>query len=330
LENFLKIRPILDGWLNYKLSKMDKPKETFNTRKIHLIHQLKSFLVDHKPFGFGRMLKLINALFFDSIPSGEILIKTLDKFWIYINPNLDKGIETKLYLTGTYEKGLLDILNQILGPGQIVIDAGANIGLISIFCSLKVGNRGMVFAFEPHPDTYLILEKNVRINSCKNVKMIQKALGSESISSKIYSNFQINRGASSIVVHQEDSPSFDINVVPLDDFLDKNIEIDLFKIDVEGFEMEVLRGAIKILQNPDPPVLIVECSDSRDNFKYNTHDLYEFITSVNHYSIFRFKNGKERISKLEIVNSTEELPSHDNIICIPKSKMIRFPQNLFC
>lgn len=309
---------------------MDNPKETFNTRKIHLIHQLKSFLVDHKPVGFGRMLKMINALIFDSIPSGEILIKTLDKLWIYINPNLDKGIERKLYLTGTYEKGLLDILNQILGPGQIVIDAGANIGLISIFCSRKVGNQGMVFAFEPHPDTYLILEKNVRINTCKNIKTIQKALGSESISSKIYSNFQINRGASSIVVHQEDSPSFDINIVPLDGILDKNIKIDLIKIDVEGFEMEVLKGAIKFLHNPDPPILIVECSESRDNFKYNIHDLYEFIKSLNDYSIFKFNNGKERISKLEIVMSAEELPSHDNILCIPKSKMIRFPKNLFC
>lgn len=130
-------------------------------RSLSLVHRVKSFLIDKRPKGFGRLLKAIDALFFRKLPDGEVLIKTLDGFQLYINPKYDKGIERKLYLTGSYEKGLLRILDKLVKPGDIVVDAGANIGLISIFCALRAGQSGMVLSFEPHPETYPILQKKI-------------------------------------------------------------------------------------------------------------------------------------------------------------------------
>ena len=285
-------------------------------QKLHFLHQIKSYLTDNKPLGFGKALKLIDALFFRNLPEGEVLIKVLDGFQLYINPKYDKGIERKLYLTGSYEKGLLKVLDIILKPGDVVVDAGANIGLISVFCALRVGEKGSVLSFEPHPETFSILQRNITVNKLSTVRAFKQALGSEHSFAKIYSNLQINRGAASIVDFLEDSPAFDIEVVTLDGVLNQNSisRINLLKIDVEGFEMEVLKGAMDALIKDDSPILVVECSNTRNNFNYSMVDLFTFLTQKLGYQIFKFAISKEKISKLVPVKRVEDLPHHDNII----------------
>lgn len=248
------------------------------------------------------------------------MITTLDGFKLYINPLYDKGIERKLYMTGSYEKGLLRILEKILKPGDIVVDAGANIGLISIFCAIKVGHNGLVLSFEPHPETYPILQKNIAINGISQIEAYNKALGSVSGTAKIYSNLQINRGAASIVEFQQDSPSFDIEVLSLDEVLKqrKISQVDLLKIDVEGFEMEVLKGASKILSEENGPILVVECSNTRTNFDYSMEALFDFLNQQHNYQIYKLSHSKEKISKLVAVESWEKLPQHDNILALKK------------
>jgi len=295
-------------------------------QKLHLLHRVKSFLIDKRPKGFGRVLKAIDAVFFKNLPNGELLIKTLDGFQLFINPQYDKGIERKLYLTGSYEKGLLRILDKIVNPGDVIVDAGANIGLISIFCARKVKSNGLVLSFEPHPETFPILEKNIAINDLSQVLSINKALGSAKGNAKIYSNLQINRGAASLVEFQEDSPSFDIEVVTLDTILKgRNIvKVNLLKIDVEGFEMEVLKGAKCVLSTDDAPIVVVECSNTRSNYNYSIEELFNFLTLQNGYQIYKMSQSKERISKLVAVGSFEELPQHDNILAFKDSHLLAF------
>ncbi|MEX2567503.1 MAG: FkbM family methyltransferase [Cyclobacteriaceae bacterium] len=285
-------------------------------QRLHLLHRAKSFLIDKRPKGFGRVLKAIDAIFFKNLPDGELLIKTLDGFLLFINPKYDKGIERKLYLTGSYEKGLLQVLDKLINPGDVIVDAGANIGLISIFCARRVGDKGFILSFEPHPETFPILQKNIAVNGIKQVEAYNKALGSGKGMAKIYSNLQINRGAASLVEFQKDSPSFDIEVVTLDNILkERNIgKVNLLKIDVEGFEMEVLKGTQGILSQKEGPILVIECSSDRNNFNYNTEDLFHFLTHLNGYMIYKFSLSKEKISKLVSVQKAYELPHHDNIL----------------
>lgn len=259
---------------------------------------------------------MLDSIFFRNLPKHEILLKTLYRFPLYINPSYDGGIEKKIYLTGTYEKGVLKIINALISHGDIVVDAGANIGLISVFCGLKVGGEGLVMAFEPHPETVSILRRNVAINHLPQVKVFELALGSKKSSAKIYSNLHINRGAASMVDFQEGAPSFEIQVEVLDDVLSsiQQEKVNLLKIDVEGFEMEVLKGSQNLLLKEDGPILIIECSTTRQNFKYSIADLFNFLTKASGYSIFRFGISKEKISKLVPVNSVEDLPHHDNIV----------------
>jgi hypothetical protein len=90
----------------------------------------------------------------------------------------------------------------------------------------------------------------------------------------------------------------------------------MIKIDVEGFELEVLKGAQNILKKYKP-ILIIEFSEDRDNVHTSSAEIVDFIRSHARYSLFKLAGGKERKSKLVEILSYEDLPKHDNVICIP-------------
>ena len=94
--------------------------------------------------------------------------------------------------------------------------------------------------------------------------------------------------------------------------------IDLIKIDVEGFEFEVLKGAIDTIKK-DKPNLIIEYSNTRINTAKD-NEIYEWIKALGFYKKKKLKWGKERKSSLIEIVSKNELPTHDNIFCINQTK----------
>lgn len=137
-----------------------------------------------------------------------------------------------------------DFLRKVLEPGGLVVDVGANIGMIAIQSAKLVGHAGRVVAIEPNPRIAPYCEKNLRFNRLENVTLLRTALGA-------------NEGVVSFNCDPCDDRAgvvFDGGVkVPLTT-LDKVMErvpngkINLLKIDVEGFELAVLEGAPKSLE----------------------------------------------------------------------------------
>ena len=104
----------------------------------------------------------------------EYTLKTLHGFYLNINPAIDNGVELSLHETGTYEKGILYYLSSILKKGDCFIDVGANIGLMSIYASEFVGDKGTVLAFEAHPKTARLLEANIEMNNLSNMLLVHQ------------------------------------------------------------------------------------------------------------------------------------------------------------
>lgn len=149
-----------------------------------------------------------------------------------------------------YEDELLTWLTTInLMPGAI-IDCGANIGNHSVYFS-KVLNRDVV-AFEPNAIAYKILVKNIALNNLQNISAYELALGSEAGFGVSIQNTTNNLGASKILLDN----TGDINIVALDSATTDIDKISMLKIDVEGFELNVLRGARKIIATQKPLILI--------------------------------------------------------------------------
>ena len=276
-------------------------------------------------------------------PEEACIIRTGYAFWLQIDPVKDDGVERSLYYTGTYEKGVLAIMAKVLGAGDHFVDVGANIGLMSIYASLLVGDEGRVTAFEPNPETAAILEENIALNECPNIKVSRMAMGSKAGKAVIYDNWDSNRGSASLVKPEQEAGSHEIQVGTLSEFFTTSSEENaanrvgfpgrkntLIKLDIEGYELEALKGAGDILNADRPPMLVVECSETRENEGgYTPTDLYNFLTSAGRYRIFTGRKDKSRVSRLVEITSPEDLPMHDNIWCFTPDHIRQLDSRIF-
>jgi FkbM family methyltransferase len=295
---------------------------------LHFAHTLKWKLNQKASFsGRGILLKLSDRIIDE--PRIHLTIRTIYGFKMAIDPVKDKGVERSIFYTGTYEAGTLRIFDFILKPGDNFIDVGANIGLMSLFVANKIGKSGMVHSFEPEPDTFKILSNNISLNKLKNIYLNKWALGSKKMEGIIYPNFEINRGASSIV-KKDSTAGKPINIITLDEYI-KNKKVDkvaLIKIDIEGYELEMLQGAIKLLNSKEAPIICIEYSQDVESVG-SLSDVYEFIIGINHYRIFKFVGWKGDLSNLKEVFTKEEMPENDNVFCFLPRHLLEISKIIF-
>ncbi len=284
-------------------------------RSYYFRHKLISFLRDIDLKGFRRLsVALPNILLPKAAETEPYVLKTTNNLLLWIDPRQDHGVELSLHQTGTYEKGVLHFMQEYLKQGDTFLDIGANIGLMSLFASRLVGDTGRVLAFEAHPETALLLKNNLQRNAVSNIQVFDFALGSTRSQSYIY-NSTDNRGGASLIASS--SQAQEIEVYPLDDVVSEDVLPSMIKIDVEGFELEVLKGAESTILR-SKPILIIEISQERHVDRNITMDLMEYLKELNLYRFYKLKGGKERKSVLLEVKSNEDLPLHDNIFCLPK------------
>lgn len=279
-------------------------------------HRLISFFRDIDLKGFRKLSILLPSWLLPNPKSiGEHIIKTIHGFKMIINPSIDNGVELSLFQTGTYERGILDFINKNYNPKGLFVDVGANIGLMSVFTASAFKN-GNIIAIEAHPVTANILKRNIEINSLSNIVIKEIALGNEVGETQIFENWQVNRGGASLVVHDENSKSYPVKIEKLDNIITDTVSI--IKIDVEGLELDVLKGASNTILKCKP-ILIVEISDQRTSTLSPSNEIVDFINEFGFYKLYKLKGGKERRSKLIEILSNDDLPMHDNIICIAKN-----------
>ncbi len=305
-------------------------KHNYNLR-IKFSRSLAQVLIHHSFPGCSKLLRNANKLL-GPRPKGPFVTTTSLGFDVIIDPHKNKGVDTSIYYNGLYEAGTLFTLTQALRKGDIFIDVGANIGLMSLTAAQAVGSTGKVYAFEPVPDVFAILKENVALNNICNIFPFQKALGSKSEQKKIYEQIHINKGSASFIQPDDDNATHhDVVVDTIDNFIRimEITSVQLIKVDVEGWELEVLQGARHILSEKHAPILCVEYSESFFSHKKKLVDLYNFIHSVNDYQIFKLKHGKETISQLINIKRLSDLPQHDNIFCFLPNHLKEIGTRLF-
>jgi FkbM family methyltransferase len=166
----------------------------------------------------------------------------------------DRYIGRSIERYGEFSLGEIELFRQAVQPGWHVVEAGANIGAHTLILAQQVGPRGRVYAFEPQRVLFQTLCANMALNSLTHVYCRQEALGAAAGTTYVpwldY-NAENNFGGLSLT-HRQGEP---VPVVPLDS-LDLP-RCDFLKIDVEGMELEVLRGASQTIQR-FRPLLYVE------------------------------------------------------------------------
>ena len=135
----------------------------------------------------------------------------------------------------------LSLFRDCCAPGDVVVDVGANIGEVSIVFSQRVGEAGRVFAFEPHPRIYQYLRGNLALNNCVNVTARNIALGD------VPGNARMSDDKRDDMNRIVTSGAIEVACSTLDAELPPQ-PIAFMKIDVEGHELSVLKGAREVLQ----------------------------------------------------------------------------------
>jgi FkbM family methyltransferase len=154
-------------------------------------------------------------------------------------------------------------IRRYLRRGDYFMDIGTNIGLFSLEAAVAVGEKGKVFSFEPNPAAYARLLENVRINELVNVEALQCGMSSTRGTAKLIVPSDGYDAWSSFgrPTEGECFNSVEVPVVTLDEFVQQNKlagVVRMIKIDVEGWEVEVLTGGRNYLAQSDAPLLQVE------------------------------------------------------------------------
>ena len=153
------------------------------------------------------------------------------------------GISWDLLVNGIREPKSTRFLPNEIKPGMNVLEAGANIGYYLIQEARMVGEEGHIYAFEPDPNNIDLLNKNIALNEITNVTFNPAALGNQE--GKIKFNLA-DRGNLSGFTFETDK-SVDVQMYKGDEIL-KGKRIDYVRMDVEGFELEILKGLENLLK----------------------------------------------------------------------------------
>lgn len=228
----------------------------------------------------------------------------------------DRIIAKKLELYGEYEPFIGEFLLSLALPGTTVIDVGANIGLHTVPLAKRVGDDGKVVAFEPDPDNYTILCRNIEWNNVGNVTAHPVGLSSERGRALLFQS-SVNRGGlslrrSNVAGGTEKMAPVDITLEVADDYIgETNPPISLIKIDVEGAEPLVIRGMQKLLEQNDTAKLVFEfCPEYVASFGI---DPLAFLHELEHggFVLSVIDEEKRRIREMKATDIVTEGRSSD-------------------
>ena len=175
-----------------------------------------------------------------------------------------------------YEQSLLDEWTPLLGNPKVILDIGANLGNHTMYWATHL-DVNKIYSFEPLPENYENLKKNIKNNKFSCVDIVPFAVGDHCGKVKIKSFDSKNYGATSFEYTSDESYEDDIRVVTLDSVKEMLgiQEVSFVKIDTEGFEMSVLKGMKGIIEK-DKPALWIEVSEETVCEVINYLDVYDY------------------------------------------------------
>lgn len=221
----------------------------------------------------------------------------------------DLGISRELAVYGFHEYNSTSEVKKIITSGMKILEVGANIGYYAILETKLAGENGFLYAFEPSPFNFDLLKKNIELNGIKNAEIHRKAIGAENEMGKF---FIANKSNLSSFIKRDDMDMYkngkivDVEIIKLDDYL-KDKEVDFIRMDVEGYEKEILKGLEITMQTKHPKHFFIEIhSDLLHKKNSSAKEILDYLNKFGYEVIKSFYRGKSEI----FADSTDKLLSH--------------------
>lgn len=230
---------------------------------------------------------------------------------------------SKNIFRGDFEFHEIKFLLSFLRKGDLFIDVGANIGYFSIAASKQVGKEGKVIAFEPTEIIHQRLQHSISLNQCTNVKSEIFAL-SDKNEERAFKISKDGFDAYNSLGHPSQGSQFETKAVQtktLDDYIKENklSSISLIKVDVEGWEIPVIKGMKNLLKEKNAPVLLIEFTEDNARLSgFTCQELFYLIESFG-YELFLYNWVKNELVK----QKNRDYFSYTNLVCIKDKNFVK-------
>lgn len=223
----------------------------------------------------------------------------------------DYGQYWRVVKDGGYEPATTALLKEVLVPGSVFVDLGANIGYYTAEAIGLVGPKGRIWSFEPNPTVFARLRMNIQLNhGDTQVRAFMVAVSDLPGRKPLYlfGLFGDEDTGASLVAHSQ--RSVDVELAPADSFL-ANESVDLVKMDIEGAELSALRGMTETFRRNPNLSLIIEW-----NRGYQTRELWDFLDGK--FTIHRIRNHPRgcELARIRTYDDAKRLP-RVNLWCSP-------------
>ncbi len=249
------------------------------------------------------------------------------------------GQVAELLFTTDFERTELEQVRGYLKPGMVVLDIGANIGIYSLLADKMVGSAGHVFAFEPSSDNYSRLLSNIKLNMSSTITVSKIALADINDrttklrrdpglgDSERYLDFQKGEKFKRGKEENDSGDSETVHVTTLDKYLFENMpeprRIDFIKMDVEGSELSVFKGAVQTLNKNQDVMIFFECAPlTCKRAGVSTEEVFDYLRSLGFEIYCWDKECADWVSNPVLINSIGNVWACRNREMLPKCSSV--------
>lgn len=177
---------------------------------------------------------------------------------MYIDFN-DEGISRQLCIHKKRERFSTDYMKEIVREQDTIIDIGANSGYYALLES-RLAHKGTVYAIEPVPKNVWLLNQNIELNNYRNISVHRFAIGDRNGRGEMYLYEKGNLCSFTKNIQNKFTGKMSVPIMTLDSFIEKYVSGDpaLIRMDVEGYEYEIIKGMTNILKSNKPMILFIE------------------------------------------------------------------------
>lgn len=266
--------------------------------------------------------KILNSIYFRFVaPSESTIVTTSLSYGILMNLDISEFLQAHLYLYGSYELPSVRFIRRVVKPGDVVVDVGAQIGYITLAMATLAPGKVTVYAFEPEPLNIQRLRSNIALNPGVDVRIVEKAVSDSNGAIRLYLSKDHNAGTHSTISGGTNVSGdyVEIPAVTLDTYVrDQNIAaLRLIKIDVEGGEYEVIKGAHETLTSLRP-IVLMELSDALQESRGFSTVEFKTLMKQFGYSAYTIADDGGLVP-----SSDEQRHAMDNVVFLHDSETIR-------
>jgi FkbM family methyltransferase len=221
------------------------------------------------------------------------------RFGVCFECDLNDKLTRYLYYQGLWRRDCR-ILARLIKPGQVIIDAGANIGYFAFLFAKWMRGNGIVHAFEPFPGTAMRFERNLALNPRLQpvIRLHRSAISDFVGRTTMCAPDQGNQGCNFL----NPAGETEVSVTTLDAFCESErlTRVDMIKIDVEGSEVALLRGAEETIRRFHPVLMIEVNPSTLQNFGCTARDLIEAIGRYGYRLHYSARFGLKPLERLPV------------------------------